>query len=272
MENITEGVKTSNASDILKERKRNISYKLRISDIHRGSMMINEKFSYLELDGREVSRVNLIANVIDKFVSEGEKRYASLTIDDASSQIRVKAFGEDTERLKEFEIGDTVLVIGSLRHFNNEIYVLPEIMRHLSTEWLLARKLELEKIYSKIEYGTRQVNSNSSGIPAQSRQANLNYEQKKIVNSLAFNKPEVSIEKIEDSGLKQESKAIEESKQEPRTRDKIIEILRKNSEGINIDEIILSLSVPVEEINKTVTEMLEQAEIYEPKPGRIRLL
>jgi hypothetical protein len=34
----------------------------------------------------------------------------------------------------------------------------------------------------------------------------------------------------------------------------------------------MSTNLPVEEINNIIAEMLENAEIYEPKPGRIRIL
>ena len=49
-------------------------------------------------------------------------------------------------------------------------------------------------------------------------------------------------------------------------------MLQTNKEGIDIDKIIMELKHPIEEINSAVSDMLGEAEIYEPKPGRLRLL
>jgi len=106
------------------------------------------RIASLQSSGAE--RANIIANVIDKFVSEGEKTFASLTLDDATSQIRAKAFGIDISKFNGIEIGDTVLVIGSLKYFNNELYILPEIARKVDPRWLLVRKLELQEKEEKI--------------------------------------------------------------------------------------------------------------------------
>jgi hypothetical protein len=57
-------------------------------------------------------------------------------------------------------------------------------------------------------------------------------------------------------------------------REKIIEMIKLNETegGIDIDKLIMSMKEPVENINKEVTELLEEGSIYEPKPGRLRIL
>src|SRR3989338_6086512 len=103
------------------EFKRHTAYKLKIGDI---------------------LAVNHIANVVDKFVQDEEKKFASVTLDDASGQIKLKTFGEDIEKLKEFEQGDTILAIGMVREWNKEVYLTPEIIKKKQPEYLLLRKLE----------------------------------------------------------------------------------------------------------------------------------
>lgn len=134
-------------------KKRNIAYKYRIGDILLGQPIMdssvldnngNPRFKFVELGGREVVRVNVVANVVDKFSSEGEKNYATLTIDDASGQIRMKMFGDDVARFQGINPGDTVMVIGLLRFFNNEVYIQPEIISVKDPKYLLVRKLEIE--------------------------------------------------------------------------------------------------------------------------------
>lgn len=126
--------------------KRNIAYKLRISDIFLGKPVIaDERFSFLELGDRKIIRINLIGNIVDKFESEGERKYIFFKLDDGSGQISVKVFGEDIAKFKEITQGLTVLIIGTLRHWNNETYIQPEIIKEQDAKYLLVRKLELEK-------------------------------------------------------------------------------------------------------------------------------
>ena len=128
------------------EFKRHIAFKLKIGDVLSGNKIIDgEKLKFIEANGKNVARVNLIANVVDKFIQDDEKKFASITLDDASGQIKLKTFGDDIEKLKLFEQGDTVLAIGMVREWNNEVYVTPEIIKKKQPEYLLLRKLENEK-------------------------------------------------------------------------------------------------------------------------------
>jgi RPA family protein len=125
------------------EFKRHTAFKLKIGDVLSGSKITDgEKLKYIEINGKNVARVNLIANVVDKFIQDEEKKFASITVDDASGQIKLKAFGDDIEKLKSFEQGDTVLTIGMVREWNNEVYLTPEIVKKKEPEYLLLRKLE----------------------------------------------------------------------------------------------------------------------------------
>jgi len=127
-------------------RKRNIAFKLRIGDLLKGVPMMNEgKFLFLELGDKKVSRVNVLANCVDKFIQEGEKNFATLTVDDASGQLKLKAFGDDIEPLKEIVQGDTLQIIGNMREWNGELYILPEVVKKVDARWLLVRKLEIQK-------------------------------------------------------------------------------------------------------------------------------
>lgn len=126
-------------------RKRNIAYKMRIGDVLKGRpMMDGGKFLFLELGDKKVVRINVLANCVDKYVQEGEKQFASLTVDDASGQIKLKAFGEDIGPLKEILQGDTLQIIGNVREWNGELYMIPEVIKKVDPRWLLVRKLEIQ--------------------------------------------------------------------------------------------------------------------------------
>lgn len=144
-------------------KKREIAYKLKIGDILAGTPIVEdvpqeaspnpgetltaavkEKFRFLELKDKKIVRVNIIANIIDKYSSDGEKKFATVTVDDATGQIRLKVFGEDINMFNDLSQGDTVLVIGVLRSYNGEVYLLPEIVKKTDPRYLLVRKLEIE--------------------------------------------------------------------------------------------------------------------------------
>ncbi len=126
--------------------KRNVAYKLRIGDLLIGKPVLNsERFQFLELGDKKIVRVNIIGNIVDKYQSEGEKKFIFFTLDDGSGQIQLKTFGDEVDKLKEVHHGDTVLVIGVLRHWNNDTYISPEIMKEQNPKYLIVRKLELEK-------------------------------------------------------------------------------------------------------------------------------
>jgi len=129
----------------MEQYKRNIAYKLRIGSILTGKPILDaDKLKFLELGDKHVARVNLIANITDKYIQEGEKKFGSLTLDDGTGQIKVKAFGDEVDKFNPLMQGDTLLLIGMLRSWNNEVYLNPEILKKTSPEYLLVRKLEAE--------------------------------------------------------------------------------------------------------------------------------
>jgi len=152
-------------------RKRETAYKLRIGDLLKANQIFDEappassdpskdnqttisqtanpRLLHVELGDKKIQRVNVISNVIDKYESEGESKFATITIDDGSGQIRARLFGEDVKKFQDLVQGDTVLIIGVLRYFNQELYILPEIIRKTDSKYLLVRKLEIEKSMPK---------------------------------------------------------------------------------------------------------------------------
>ena len=147
-------------------KKRETAYKIKIGDLLLGVPIIEdvailekpegngesfsstapkERFRFLELGDKKIIRVNVIANIVDKYVSEGDKKFATFTVDDASGQIRLKIFGEDVVKYQDLSQGDTIIIIGVLRSYQQELYISPEIIKKADTRYLLVRKLELEQ-------------------------------------------------------------------------------------------------------------------------------
>jgi RPA family protein len=126
--------------------KRNTAFKYRIGELLLGKPIFDqERFSFLELGDKKIIRINIIGNVVEKFENTREGKYLFLTIDDGSGQMRIKVFGDDVEKYKYFSQGQTIVVVGVLRNWNNETYINPEIIREMNPKYLLIRKLEIEK-------------------------------------------------------------------------------------------------------------------------------
>ena len=112
--------------------KRNIAFKLRLGELLIGKPIFDaERFAFLELGDKKIKRVNIVGNIVDKYEMSGERKYLALTLDDGSGQIKLKAFGDDVDRFKETSQGETVVVIGTVRSWNDELYITPEIIKNM---------------------------------------------------------------------------------------------------------------------------------------------
>jgi hypothetical protein len=128
-------------------QKRNTAYKLRIGPILNAKQEIEmERLKNIQINNQNIIRVNVIANIVDKYIQEGEKKFGSITLDDGTGQIKAKTFGDDVDKFFQLlNQGDTVMTIGLLRTWKDEIYITPEIIKKKQPEFLLIRKMEAEK-------------------------------------------------------------------------------------------------------------------------------
>ena len=127
----------------LQFQKRLVAHKARIADILQSDFARDDASAgFIKLGGLNISRVNLLGAVVHK--SEGA--YAGAVIDDGTGKISLRAF-ENTGIFSKADVGDFVLVIGRIRSFNDEKYVMPEIIKKIEAAWMTARKLELKNAY-----------------------------------------------------------------------------------------------------------------------------
>ena len=126
-----------------KSFQRQVAYKVNISDLLDGVITKDDvSAGFIKLNGLNVSRTNIIATVVYK---SDDSSYASVLIDDGTGKISLRSF-ENKDIFSKIDVGDAVLVIGKIREFNNEKYIIPEILKKINNvEWMNLRKLELEK-------------------------------------------------------------------------------------------------------------------------------
>lgn len=131
-------------------QKRQTAYKIRIKDLLSGVYGKEEgewEPNYILFKDKRISRVNIIANLIDKFENE-DKSYGNVDLDDGTGVIKGKVWREDIHLLENIKIGDLVLVIAKIKEINDERYLVLEIVKVLdNSEWAELRKLELDKLW-----------------------------------------------------------------------------------------------------------------------------
>ena len=124
--------------------ERQVAYKVWLNSLHNTQYIKQEGWdpNYVVLDGKQVSRVHVVATVVGRFMAE-DGNYGAITLDDGSDTIRVKAFGPDVKTIEAAEVGKLVRFVGKIKEYNSEIYLSPEIVREVSPNWLIVHKLEL---------------------------------------------------------------------------------------------------------------------------------
>jgi RPA family protein len=220
-------------------QQRQTAFKMWIGDLisskfekREGDMPLN----YIKFKDINISRVNIIANVIFKFEND-EKTYLTVTLDDGTGNVRLKAWREDSDLLKDLNVGDLVLVIGKPRVFNNEIYIAPEIVKVLNDlNWSEVRKLELVKGQGEYKGDVKRITE---------------VEQQRVVEEEV-----VSDEPSESS------------------RARVLNIIEKNSsgDGADLDDVISKSGLGESECNNLINELLKEGEIFSPRPGKIKLI
>ena len=129
---------------------RQVAFKVSVRDIINGEYVKQEGWNpnfIADIFNREISRVNIVGVVLSK---TEDLNFNSIMIDDGSGRISVRSFDE-TNPFKELDVGDVVLIIGRPRVFNNNKYIVAEIVRKINNKNALKlRSLELELEKKKI--------------------------------------------------------------------------------------------------------------------------
>ncbi len=230
------------------QQLRQTAYKVWISDLMNKEMKKEEgewSPNYIMIDNKQVSRVNIIASVVMKYISE-DKAYATLTIDDSSGDIQVKAWKEDVSMIENVEIGDSILFIGKIKEYNSQVYLIPEIAKTLDkAEWIDLRKKELASLYGKRETKQPEI------------QPKKEIEKPKIEEEIV-----ITEEVVSNNGST------------GNTRQKILDQIGSldKGEGADIVEVVDSSKIGEDEANLVIQELLKEGEIFEIKAGKLKII
>jgi len=240
------------------ETIRQTMVKTRISDVVNGKFIRKEGMepSYVLTDiGQKISRVNLLGTVVDKFMSE-DGNYSTITIDDDSDSIRVKAFKDDAKIFDNINTGDLVMIIGKVREYSDENYIIPEIVKKIADpNYESLHKLEVLKDLMK---------------------------QKKVLEDIKKEKEKFSdVEELKEYAKEKYDVDVVEgvveslSEEEPEEKDYkpvVLETLDRldKGKGVKFKTLLVECKLQENEFEEVINELLSDGICYEPSPGLIK--
>jgi RPA family protein len=220
-----------------KNNRRQIAHKMSIKQALEGSYVKNSDWNpnFIVSESEEkISRINIVGVVIAS-ESEvlGETLYETATLDDSTGRIKIRSF-ESANALSALHVGDIILVIGKPAEYASERYIRPEIIKKLNdSRWLEHRKLEIA-LQEKIRQAAPKAKKEESKISAGESTGGQNEEMTK-------NEAVYSIIKKLDSGA-----------------------------GADYSEIVKNAAF--KEADAVIRKLLENGDIFEIKPGKLKIL
>lgn len=229
--------------------------------------------NYIEVSNEKIYRVNIIGIVVSK--DQISPNNYVLSIDDGFSTMPLRTF-DKPEIFLDISIGDFVIVIGKPREFGGQRYVLTEILRKIENNaWLTFRQKLFEKKGLDKPLFDKQDNKKDSAENVDNRQS-----EKLEVHPDRNKNEDVVQNKEEEPDLIVTEEIIFEEKMEEREKvsdnkspAEIIYSLIKEldlGEGADIDLIIKKSNIA--DAEKIIDRFIKEGEIYQSKPGKIKIL
>jgi RPA family protein len=173
----------------------------------------------------------------------------------------VKAFKDDVSIFDEIDIGDMVVVVGRVKEYADEIYVIPNFVRKVNdSNVFLLHKLEVLKNFKEQKMIFDIVNKEKSNFA----------DLEELKN---FMLKEYMIDEQKLDGII-ELLALGDKKIEKDYKPLIIEKIKDldKGKGVELSKLVEELDIPMEALSEAINELLEEGICYEPYPGLIKLV
>jgi len=238
------------------------AYKIKIEDIVKGQFVRSAEGGepdYLATPwGQQISRARVIGTIVDKYVSE-DQSYAALRIDDGSETIRLKSWRQDVSKVANINVGDLVDVIGRVREYGGETYLVPDVIVTVSDpNWEIVRELEILGARKQLfKEGKRpQIKK----VEPQVRILEVEVPPQVQVGSI-----EGEIEELEEEPLPEVPDDVKK---------KVLMAFDKldKGEGISPTDISAELNLTQDLVDDAMRVLIADGEIFEPRVGKFRRL
>jgi len=213
-------------------QKRQVAYNVCVGEISQGDYVKESGWlpNYILIRGNKVSRVNIIGVVVNMAEQEDKKEFL---LEDSTGRVAIRSF-ETMQNLNKLKVGDIVKVVGRPREFNDEKYIVPEIVKEVNKGWFELRSLEL-------------------GSPTPPKEK---IEIKKV-------------ESIKDETLEEKIVVKEDILKKYINPEEVIKQIKLLDKGDGADYESILEKVKDE---KLIQMLLEDGEIFEIKPGKLKIL
>lgn len=135
--------------------ERQTARKVRIASLTQGKWMKQEGMDpsfVVTPQGEKVARARVLGTVVGRFIAE-DATFASVTLDDGTDTLRAKTF-KTAKPLDTANVGDILDVIGKVREWNGEIYMIPEVVSKVENPNIeLLRRLEIAEKLKDFDAG-----------------------------------------------------------------------------------------------------------------------
>lgn len=236
---------------------RPFAHKLKIEDLVLGRYVrppeSTEPGHVLTPWGDQVFRARILGTVVEKFLRE-DHGYAVLRLDDGTETITVRAWGDRVPELVGFNPGDLVDVLGRVREFGGEVYLVPDlIIRVEDPNWELVRELEILRSRKQaLAAGKRPQLQREMGLEPTYLEAEL----RQPVES-------VSGEEVEEPALPQIPDELKK---------RALLALGKlgGAEGVDLADLAAELDIPLREVEEIIRALIIDGEVFEPRAGKFK--
>jgi len=219
--------------------KRWTAYKMWIKDVAEGNYTED---GFINFHNLQANRVSILGTIVMKFIGD-DRRYGFFILDDGTETIRVRSFEDTVGLIDKANVGDIVDVVGRIRKYDNEIYVIPEIVKRIEDpNFELLRKLEL--MSQDKRFGAVVKKEDVYPLP----------EPQQASNSTG--------------GETVEEDVVESPKQ------KVIKLIREldKGDGANSESLISKSGLDKNVVENIINDMMNDGDIFEPRAGKIKLL
>ncbi len=238
------------------EKRRLTAVKTKIAPVVNGKFVVQEGFNpnYVLSDFGKLSRVRILATVVDKFISESGKM-ASLTLDDGTSTIRAKAFG-GMAIFNSIEVGNIVDVIGRIKEYQGEMYLSPETAAVLDINHELLRELEIRNLHRELEDKKKIIMDFKNTVQNAEELKRMMRERYAIPEEYT----EAVLESMPQKNNNYNAKVLD-----------LIEQLDKG-EGCDYSDLVAASGLAENIVESAINDLLNEGTCFEPRPGKIKKL
>lgn len=223
----------------MQTNQRQTAFKIRISDLLSGKYTSPGGWepSYISVGGVNVSRANIMGVVVAKQSSEMAGN-ESIMLDDGSGRISVRSF--EQKDFSGIKVGELVMLIGRPKEYGNEVYIVPEIIKALSDRrWVDVRKAEFGITSKKSDYA--QTGEKETGP-------------------------------IENGFFEDRTKTEDIEKEAESPIEKILSMIKDMDKGDGSDFDSVIKNSHVENAEARIKDLLKKGEIFELRPGKLKIL